>query len=162
VIRRQISWSAAILALAFLLVLAVPDHDRGLAVFAFLLLAGALMLGALVLALARDPLAAEDRLAGAAAPAHRPPAELVTLTSGIRTALREQVLDERVYGTIRAIATVQLAGNHGIELGRDPAGAHAVIGDGPLWQLLESERTWVRLSVGGRELAQIVDQLERL
>jgi hypothetical protein len=162
VIRRHISWSAAILALGFLLVLAVPDHDRGLALFAFLLLAGALILSALVLALAGDPLAQEDRLAGAAPGAESPPAELVALASGIRTALREHSLDERVYATIRAIASVALASNHGIELGRDPAGAREVIGGGPLWELLESERTWARLSVSGPELTQIVDQLERL
>jgi hypothetical protein len=162
VIRRQLGWSAAILALAFLLVLAVPDHDRALALFAFLLLAGALILSALVLALAADPLAQEDRLAGASASAESPPAELLALASTVRTALREHTLDERLYTTIRAVASVALASNHGIELGRDQAAAREVVGGGPLWQLLEAERTWPRLSVDGRELTQIVDQLERL
>jgi len=161
-IRRHLGWSAGILALAFALVLAVPDHDRGLALFAFLLLAGALVLSVLVLALAGDRLAAEDRLAGVAASADASPAELSALASSMRTALRERALDERVYAAISAVASVRLARNHGIELARDPHAARAVLGDGMLWQLLESERTWVRLRVGGSELTQIVEELERL
>ena len=160
--RRHVGYSAAILALAFVLVLAVPSHDRALALFALLMLAGALVLSGLVLALALDPLAQEQPLVGAAAGADRPPAELSALVSGIRAASSGRALDERVYTAIRAVVSVRLARNHGIELGRDPAGARELIGAGVLWQLLESERGWTRLSVGGRELRQIVDQLERL
>ena len=160
--RRHIGSAAALLALAFVLVLAVPDHDRGLALFAFLLLAGALVLSALVLALAANPLAHEEPLAGTTATRDSPPAELSALASGIRAVIRERVLDERVYDTIRAVAAVRLARHHGIELRRDPAGAREVVGSGPLWQLLESEATWARLRVGGSEITQIVDQLERL
>jgi CHASE2 domain-containing sensor protein len=162
VIRRHVGWSAAILALAFVLVLAVPDHDRGLALFAFLLLAGALVLSVLVLALAGEQLAAEDRLAGVPASSDSAPAELSALASSIRTALRERTIDERVYAAIRAVASVRLARNHGIELARDPGATRELLGGGLLWQLLESERTWTRLRVGGSELTQIVDQLERL
>ena len=161
-IRRHLGFSAAILALSFVLVLGAPDHDRGLAVFAFLLLAGALMLSALLLALARDPPAEEHLLTGAPANAERPPAELVALAGAVRTVLREHALDERLYATIRAVASVRLAGNHGIELGGDPDAARDVIGGGVLWQLLESERAWARLSVGGEQLTHIVEELERL
>jgi hypothetical protein len=162
VIRRHVGWSAAILALAFVVVLGVPDHDRGLALFAFLLLAGALVLSVLVLALAGDPLAAEDRLAGVPASADSAPAELTALASDIRTTLRERLIDERVYAAIRSVASVRLARNHGIELARDPGAAREVLGGGMLWQLLESERSWARLRVGARELTEIVDQLEGL
>ena len=80
----------------------------------------------------------------------------------MRTALREQRCDEGVHATIRAVASVRLARNHGVELGRDAAGARELLGGGLLWQLLESERSWARLRVGGDELTQIVEELERL
>jgi hypothetical protein len=159
---RRIGWPVAILALAFVLVLATPGHDRGLALFAFLLLAGALILGALVLALAGDPLALEDPLAGAPARADSPPAELSALTGSIRRAQRESALDERLYEAIRAVASVRLARDHGIELARNPRAAREVLGDGLLLQLLETDRGWSRVRVGGAELARMVDQLERL
>jgi hypothetical protein len=162
VTRRHIASCAAILALAFVVVLTVPAHDRGLALFAFLLLAGAFVASGLVLALAAGPLAAEQPLAGAPAMADSTPAELSALASGIRAASSGRPLDERVYATIRAVASVRLARNHGIELARDPAGAREIIGAGVLWQLLESERSWTRVSVSGGELTQIVERLERL
>jgi hypothetical protein len=162
VIRRPLGWSAVVLALAFVVVLAVPAHDRGLALFAFLLLAGALVLAVLVLVLAADPPAAENLLAGAPADGDSAPAELTALAGSIRTALRERAIDERLYSAIRAVAIVRLARGHGVVLARDPDAARAAVGDGMLWRLLESERTWARLPVGGSELRQIVDQLERL
>ncbi|HEY1778645.1 MAG TPA: hypothetical protein VGG41_20990 [Solirubrobacteraceae bacterium] len=161
-IRRALGWSAAVLALAFVVVLAVPAHDRGLALFAFLLLAGALVLAMLVLVVAADPPAAEDLLAGAPADADSTPAELTALAGSIRAALRERAIDERLHSAIRAVATVRLARNHGVVLTRDLDAARETIGEGTLWRLLESERTWARLPVGGRELTEIVDQLERL
>jgi hypothetical protein len=145
--------SAAVLAVAFLLVLAVPDHDRALGLYA---------LSGLVIALAQVPLADERRLTGLTATRHSPPSELAALTTGTRAALRERTLDEHVYETIRTVVSVRLARNHGIELERDPAGARRVLGDGLLWQFLETPRAWGRLRVGGGELEQIVDQLERL
>jgi hypothetical protein len=162
VTRRQIATSAAILALAFVVVLTVPAEDRALALFAFLLLAGAFVLSGLVLALAMGPLAQEEPLAGAPASADSPPAELSALASAIRAANSGRALDERVYLAIRAVAGVRLARNHGIELASDPAGARELIGDGVLWQLLESERSRTRVGVGAGELTQIIDRLERL
>jgi hypothetical protein len=162
VTRRQIATSAAILALAFLVVLTVPAHDRGLALFAFLLLAGAFVLSGLVLALAGGPLAHEEPLAGAPPIPDSAPAELSALAAGIRAAGGGRALDERVYLAIRAVASVRLARNHGIELASDPAGARELIGDGVLWQLLESGPSRTRLSVGAGQLRDMIDRLERL
>ena len=157
--RRALGWAAAALALAFLLVLAVPGRDRALALFAFMLFAGALALAALVAVLAGAPRAGDGALV-ADAPAHElRPADLESIEHDVRGVLAGGIADEHLRSLVRSIALARLARNHGIDLRRDAAAAERLLGDDAAWGLL-SARRGQRLDRG--VLAGVVDALERL
>jgi hypothetical protein len=162
VTRSAAGWTLAGLLAAFLLVLSVPDQDRVLALYAFLLLVGALVFATLVILLATTPPADERRLASEGpAPATRPD-ELEALEVAVRGVLDARTLDEALAMRVRSIIAARLAREHGVSLDRDPDGARAVLGGGLLWQLIDPQRTTRRTQLSARELVAVVEALEAL
>lgn len=160
--RRTLAWAFAALVAAFLIVLSVPERNRALALYAFLLFVGALALAGLILVLSATPAADADRLAGAPPALERRPDELETLEAGVRSTLAGRAIDEVVHARVRAIVAARLDRGHGVSLDRDPERARAVLGDGLLWQLVDPERSTRRTRLDARELAAAVDALEAL
>jgi hypothetical protein len=149
-VRRALGWAAAILVTAFLIVLAVPREERGLALYAFLLLAGALALAGLLMLLAAEPAGEDALLVGAAPAPERRPAELGEFERDVREVLRSGAVEDRLRGQLRAIAAVRR--EHGQPLA-----------DGPLARLVAApEPGRARLRMRPDELAQAIDELERL
>jgi hypothetical protein len=160
--RRAAGWTLAGLGVAFLLVLSVPDHDRVLALYAFLLLVGALTLAALVSVLSATPLADERRLTGERPAPDTRPDELEALEVAVRGALDGRTLDDLLTMGVRSIIAARLARDHGVALERNPDGARAVLGGGLLWQLIDPERATRRTRLDARELVAVVEALEAL
>jgi hypothetical protein len=163
VTRSALGRGAAVLAVAFAVVLAVPAEHRAAALFAFLLLTGALTLAVLVALVAARAPARDLPLAALSPVPPRSPADLETFERDVRELLRSGAIDDRLRVQIRSIAAMRLARAHGVDLDVDPAAAAAIIGDGPLWRLLTptlAGRARVRLSAA--ELGAAVDALERL
>ena len=62
---------------------------------------------------------------------------------------------------VRRIATARLARDHGIDLGLQPERAHALLGDGLLWEVTQLRgRGESRLRA--RDLLRAIEELERL
>lgn len=160
--RRVVGRTLAGVVAAFLLVLSVPDHDRALALYAFLLLVAALALAALVIALSATPAADERRLVGERPPPDTRPDELDTLEAAVRVALEGGALDEALVLRMRAIIAARLAHGHGVSLDRDPDGARALLGGDLLWQLVDPRRTARRMRLDASELVAVVEALEAL
>jgi hypothetical protein len=163
-VTRPALWrGGAVLAVAFAVVLAVPPPQRATALFAFLLLAGALALALLVALVAARAPSRDVPLAALVAAPSSPPADLETFERDVRELVRSGAIDDRLRAQIQAIAAMRLARAHGIDLHADPAAAAAIVGDGPLWRLLTptlAGRARVRLSAA--ELGVAVDALEGL
>jgi hypothetical protein len=162
VTRRLLGWTFGGLLAAFLIVLAVPERNRALALYAFLLLVGALALGGLIVVLSATPPADDRRLVGATAAPDARPDELDTLDSGVRATLAGRTIDDTLHGRIRAIVAARLDRGHGVSLDRDPAGARAVLGEGLLWALVDPERSRRRTRLDAGELVAVVEALEAL
>jgi len=159
--RSAVGWAAAALFVAFLVVLGVPREHRALALYAFLLLAGALVLAAFVALLAAAPVGDEGRLEGAPPVPERLPPELDALERDVRETLASGAVEDRLHMQFRVIADARLARRHGV----DPVGEEAqqLIGDGALGQLLAPRRLGrVRLGLRTGELAAAIAELERL
>jgi hypothetical protein len=133
----------------------VPREHRALALYAFLLLVGALALVGLV-ALIAVASAGEDALLEGVPPGpERRPGELDAIEHDVREALSSGAVEDRLRAQFRAIAAVRLAR---ARQAASPAG-----GEGPLARLLaphEPGRMRLRLRAG--ELARAVDELEQL
>jgi hypothetical protein len=160
--RSALGWAAALLVLAFVIVLGVPREQRALALYAFLLLAGALVLAGLVALLAAMPAAADERLRAAPAAGEQPPGDLEALERDVRDALREGSVSDRLWFQLRAVASMALACRHGVDLARDPETAERLLGDGPALALLGAPRSRTPVRLRARELAAAIDELERL
>jgi len=160
--RRAVAWTFAGLVGAFLIVLAVPERNRALALYAFLLLVGALALAGLIAVLGAVPHADAGRLGAAPAPPGARPDDLDTLESAVRSTLSRRTIDEILQLRMRAIIVARLERGHGVSLDRDPAGARAVLGEGLLWALVDPERGARRTRLDAAELAAVVDALEAL
>ena len=160
--RAAVGWTLAGLALAFVIVLSVPDHDRVLALYAFLLLVGAVALGALVVLLSATPPTDERRLVGERRAPDTRPDELVALEVAVRDTLAGRAIDEALTMRVRSIITARLARDHGVSLDRDPDGARAVLDGGLLWQLIDPQRSTRRTRLDARELVAVVEALEAL
>jgi hypothetical protein len=158
--RRQLLGAAAILSVAFLIVLAVPPGERGLALLAFALLAGALAVLGAVTALASVPAATDEFLGVSQTGPDQRPGDLEAIESDVREALERGRVDDRLGATLRSVASALLARNHRIDLATDPQAAHRVLGDGLTWLLLTRARSSER--VRPAELAAVVEELERL
>lgn len=157
--RRALGWTAALLAVAFLIVLAVPGTQRALALYAFLLLVGAIVLAGLVALVAAAPVAGEALLEGPAAAPERRPAELDTIEQEVRELIATGAIEDRLRVQVRAIALSRLA-RHGIA---DPAAAESLLGESPLGRIVaprQPGRTRPRISPA--ELGAAVEELERL
>jgi hypothetical protein len=153
--RSTLGWTAAALVTAFLIVLAVPREQRGLALYAFLLFVGALALAGLVALIAVAP-AGEDRLLEAVPPEpERRPGELEALEHDVREALSTGAVEDRLRSQFRSIAAVRLARAHTVP--PSPSGDSALA---RLLAPLEPGRMRIRLRPG--ELARAVEELERL
>jgi hypothetical protein len=160
-VTRALRWPAGALAAAFLVVLAVPGDERALALYAFLLLAGALVLTGLVALLAAAPSGEDEPLRAPAPAPDRRPGDLDAFERDVRDALaRDGAVSERLVAQIRAIALARLRAGRGH--GADPEAAALRAGDPLAAVLLPARRGRDRLRLGAAELALLVDQLERL
>lgn len=160
---RTLGWPLGVLALAFVLVLSVPGRDRPLALFAFLLLAGAIVALGLVAALARLPGSDDRRLGAAAAGGELRPAELEAIESEVRAALAGGGANDGLRGRLRSIAAARLSRDHAIDLDRGEEAARRVIADDVTWQLVTADaRRGTRVRLGAEQLVAVVDRLERL
>jgi len=145
--RRTLGWAATIVVVAFVIVLAVSARDRGLALFALLLLVGALALAGLVLALLATPTASSAPLALAPPEPDVPPADLDQIEYDVREALATGIVDSRLRAVVRAVAAARLE-------------SHAQFGDGPLARLLAGgPHDVVRMAPA--ELVAVIGELER-
>jgi hypothetical protein len=160
--RRLVGWTLAGLLFAFLLVLSVPDRDRALALYAFLLLVGALALAALVVVLSATPAADERRLAAEPPVPDARPEDLEALEAGLRSLSAGGAVDELLRMRVRGIIAARLARGHGVALERDPDGARAVLDGGLLWELIDPQLATRRTRLDARELVALVEALEAL
>ena len=108
-----------------MIVLSVPDHDRVIALYAFLLLVGAVALGGLVVLLAGMPAVPEGPLVVAAAPGEHRPEDLEALERELREAFDSGAVDARLRA--RTIASARLARVHGIDMAGQPDAAAALL-----------------------------------
>jgi hypothetical protein len=157
--RSALGWAAGALAAAFLIVLGVPREHRALALYAFLLLAGAMVLAGLVALLALAPAGEDDLLEGVPPVPERRPGDLDAIELDVRESLESGAVEDRLRATIRGIAAVRVARR----AASDPEVAALLIGDGPLARVLAPQlrgRARVRLRRG--EFARAVDELEAL
>lgn len=157
-IRARAPWAAAGLLGAFLVVLAVPDRDRALALYAFLLLSGGLVLTALVALLAARAPGGEDRLTALPVEPDRRPAELDAIERDVREALERGVVEERLRVLARSVAIARLARHGGVESAPERLPAQ-----GALAELLAPRRAGeLRGRLRAGQLEEAVAELERL
>lgn len=166
-LRRAVVMAVAA-TIGLLIALGVAQRDRGLAVFAYVLLLGALGLLTLVRQTQTSHSVAPDVLLPR--PRREPTESLEQLVSLERrlsgataTAL---YLDHRLRPLVREVAAARLARHHGIDLDRQPERARALLGEGHAWELVRPEREspedrfargW-----GTRELRSLIEDLERI
>lgn len=152
------------------LIVAVPfaGADRGIALYAYVLAIGALVLGVLVHEVRRalpTMIPLERRL--------RPPpqreqriAQLETLTRRLSVGESSTFdLHYRLRPLLREIAVARLARRHGVDFTRSPERARSLLGE-QLWEILRPERQppEERFARGPskRQLAALIKRLERL
>jgi hypothetical protein len=127
----------------------VPRGERGLALYAFLLLAGALALAGLLALLAAEPSGEDVLLAGVMPAGERRPGDLEQLERDVGEALDGGAVDDHLRAQLRAIAAVRRGSGQ--------------LADGPLARLLAPpERGRPRLRMPACDLARAIDELERL
>ena len=160
--------TCAVLATAGLAAaLVLVRSARGLGLLAYVLFLGALGLVVLLDRVrAALPAAPEFPRAPARAPGGSSrPEQLVAIERRIDLAEASNVdLHVGMRPLVREILAARLAREHGIDLDREPDRAHALIGDGLLWELARpGRRRPERVQGGGlsrRQLEQLVDELE--
>jgi hypothetical protein len=161
--RRRLRWVWAALALAFVIVLSVPDHDRVVALYVFVLLVGAVALGGLVVLLAGVPVVADGHLVLAPPPGEHRPEELVALERELREALESGAVDARLRARTRSIASARLARVHGVDMARQPQAAAALLSNTVVGRLLADAPGSSRvLRLAPEQLRLVVDELEAL
>ncbi|HEX4746347.1 MAG TPA: hypothetical protein VFU99_05630 [Gaiellaceae bacterium] len=156
--------TGAIVALA--LVLAVASHQRGLALFAYLLLLGGAALTALVWLTARaNPVADEVFWEPSPVQALRIP-QFDEIAREVETVLElGSDADGKLRTRLQIVAGARLADRHGIELDGYPEQSRAAIDDELAWLLVRNRERleWVELpALGAAELDRIIASLERL
>ena len=163
---KSAAWAAAVGLVPLLVVLWFLPGRRGLAVDVFLLFVAAGAVLALVRALA------EAAPRATAEPAARPRRLLQRLPELERTeravllaASNAFDVHYRLRPILREIAGQRLASRRGLALERDTAASRAVVGE-ETWELVRPDREPPHLrfgpGVGARELAKVVDSLERI
>jgi hypothetical protein len=163
---RIVGWaSAATVALVVALVLA--GSERGLALLVYVLVLAALALVVLVAALrdALPPAEPWERLL-----AHAPRREGVVeqyetidrLFAPAGSSAHD--LHFRLRPLVREVVAARLARRDGVDLDQRPEVAHALVGEGRVWELARPDRPVPKDHFGGgwsrRELEQLVDELE--
>jgi hypothetical protein len=164
VTRPRLGWPAAGLAVAFAIVLGVPPAQRALAVYAFVLLIGALVLAALVAALAAAPAGADARLEGPLPAPDQHPVELDAFEQDVRDALREGAIGDRLRVQLRQIAAMRLERRHAVDIDADAQAAERLLAGSPALALAVAPRPRGRERARLRpaDLARAVDELEAL
>lgn len=165
---RRAAVAAVAATIGLLIALGVAGHERALALFAYVLFAGALGSFALVRQTRASHPIAPDLLLPRRR--RRPAESLPQLTFLERRLSVAQAtsfeLHHRLRPLAREVAAARLARHHGIDLDRQPERARAVLGDGRAWELVRPDREPPedRLARGWRlgELRALIDELESI
>jgi hypothetical protein len=161
--RRFGRWAGAAVAIGLVIVLSLPDHDRQVGLYGFVLLVGAIVLGSLVAVIAGGPRAQDGPLVATQAPGAIHPDDLVWLEREVRAALDTGLIDDRLRERIETVTTTRLARSHGIDLRRNGAAAQQALAETVLWPLVSDLPEVARTRRRSPDLlALAIADLERL
>jgi len=165
-VARSAIWAAAIGLVPLLVALWFLPGRRGLAVDVFLLVVAAGAVLALVRALAdAAPMATPEPPPPARRLLQRLPELERTERAVLLAASNAFDVHYRLRPILREIAAQRLATRRGLALDRDTAASRTVVGE-ETWELVRPDREPPHLrfgpGVGARDLAKVVDSLERI
>lgn len=165
-------WKAVASVLAagagLVLVLVLGGRYEGAALLAYVLCAGAAGLGVLArrVAVALPPAVPFGRLLARPPRQVEPVRQLETIRRGLSAATwSDAELRFRLAPMVREIAAARLSRRYGVDLGRQPDQARAVIGGGRVWELAAPRGMAPGREPGGwsaQELQELLDELEAI
>lgn len=151
------------------LALVLAGWSHGLVLFAYVLFVGAVTVMVITgrLRAALPPAVPFERLLPTRPRPTEQAGQLETIMRGLSAAGYSQAeLHHRLAPMTREIAAGRLSRRHGVDLNRQPERAHALIGDGRVWDLVRRRQGPLDNAPGSgwsrQHLEELLDELERI